>query len=131
MAASSAALEARARIVRAIRDWFEGQGFLEVSTPARVRSPGQEVHLDAIPAGDGHWLVTSPEYHLKRLVAAGMPRIFEVARCWRADETGPHHRTEFTMLEWYRADAPLESLASDCEALVGVAARAAGRDPAA
>jgi lysyl-tRNA synthetase class 2 len=131
VAASRAALEARANIVREIRAWFEGQGFLEVSTPARVRSPGQEVHLDAIPAGDGHWLITSPEYHLKRLVASGLPRIFEIARCWRAEESGPHHRTEFTMLEWYRADEPLEALASDCEALVQIAFRAAGRDPGA
>jgi lysyl-tRNA synthetase class 2 len=131
--ASRATLEARARILRAIRGWFEGHGFLEVSTPARVRSPGQEVHLDAIPAGQGdgepRWLITSPEYHLKRLVASGLPRIFEIARCWRADESGPHHRTEFTMLEWYRADQPLEALAADCEALVHVAFRALGRDP--
>ncbi len=127
MAATRAGLEARARIIAAVRGWFEGEGFLEVSTPARVRSPGQEVHLDAIPAGDGHWLVTSPEYHLKRLVAAGLPRIFELAKCWRADESGPHHRTEFTMLEWYRADAPLAALASDCEALVSVACQAAGQ----
>jgi elongation factor P--(R)-beta-lysine ligase len=131
VAATRAALEARGRIVRAVRAWFEGQGFLEVETPARVRSPGQELHLDAIPAGDGHWLITSPEYHLKKLIAGGLPRIFEIARCWRAEESGAHHRSEFTMLEWYRADAPLEALAADCEALVAVAVRAAGRDPAA
>ena len=133
MPASRAVLEARGRIVRAVRAWFEREGFLEVSTPARVRSPGQEVHLDAIPAGqtdgDPHWLITSPEYHLKRLVADGMSPIFEICRCWRAEEAGPHHRTEFTMVEWYRANAPLEVLAADCEALVGVAFQAAGRDP--
>ena len=133
MAATRALLEARGRIVRAVRGWFESEGFLEVSTPARVRSPGQEVHLDAIPAGqsdgDARWLITSPEYHLKRLVASGLPRIFEICKCWRAEENGPHHRTEFTMVEWYRANAPLELLAADCEALVGVAFQAAGRDP--
>ena len=133
MVASRSALEARGRIVRAVRAWFENEGFLEVSTPARVRSPGQEVHLDALPAGqtngDAHWLITSPEYHLKRLVAEGISPIFEICRCWRAEESGPHHRTEFTMLEWYRADAPLEVLAADCEALLAVAVRAAGRDP--
>jgi lysyl-tRNA synthetase class 2 len=122
-------LEARARIRRAVRDWFDGQGFVEVETPARVRSPGQEVHLDAIPAGDDFWLITSPEYHLKKLVAAGMPRIYELGRCWRADESGPHHATEFTMLEWYRAEAPLARLADDCEVLVRLAFRAAGREP--
>ena len=133
MPASRAVLEARGRIVRAVRAWFEREGFLEVSTPARVRSPGQEVHLDALPAGqsdgEAHWLITSPEYHLKRLVADGLSPIFEICRCWRAEESGPHHRTEFTMVEWYRANAPLEVLAADCEALVGVAFQAAGRDP--
>ncbi len=112
-----------------MRDWFDGQGFLEVETPARVRSPGQEVHLQAVAAGEGHWLITSPEYHLKKLVAAGMPRLYELCRCWRADESGPHHATEFTMLEWYRAEVPLAHLADDCEALVRLAFRAAGREP--
>jgi lysyl-tRNA synthetase class 2 len=135
MPATRATLEARGRIVRAVRGWFEQEGFLEVSTPARVRSPGQEVHLDAIPAGqsggEARWLITSPEYHLKRLVADGLSPIFEICRCWRAEESGPHHRTEFTMVEWYRSHAPLEVLAADCEALLGVAFRAAGRDPVA
>jgi lysyl-tRNA synthetase class 2 len=134
MAASRAALEARAKILRAVRAWFEAEGFLEVETPSRVRSPGQEVHLDAIPAGltgsGARWLVTSPEYHLKRLVAAGLPRVVEIGKCWRADESGPHHATEFTMVEWYRANAPLEALAADCEALIAVALHAAGSDPA-
>src|SRR3954453_15763838 len=129
MAATRALLKARNRIVLAIRAQFDGWGFLEVTTPARVLSPGQEVPLDALPAGDGHWLITSPEYHLKRLVASGLPRIFEICKCWRADESGPHHRTQFTMLEWYRAGSPLEVLAADCEALVAIAIRAAKRDP--
>ena len=131
MVAARETLEARARILRAVRGWFERQGFVEVDTPARVRSPGQEVHLDAVPAGEGHWLITSPEYHMKRLVAAGLPRIVQVAKCWRADEWGPHHRGEFTMVEWYRANEPLETLADDCEALLRVAAVAGGRDGAA
>jgi lysyl-tRNA synthetase class 2 len=131
MPAARETLEARARILRAVRAWFEEQGFLEVETPARVRSPGQEVHIDAVPAGAGHWLITSPEYHMKRLVAAGLPRIVQIGKCWRANESGPHHLGEFTMVEWYRAQAPLPALADDCEALLRVAATAAGRDPAA
>jgi len=131
MAASRETVEARARILRAVRAWFEAQGFLEVETPARVRSPGQEVHLDAVPSGSGHWLITSPEYHMKRLVAAGLPRIVQIGKCWRANESGPHHLGEFTMIEWYRAHERLEALADDCEALLRVAATAAGRDPGA
>jgi len=119
------ALEARARIRSALRRWFDAQGFLEVETPARVVSPGQEVHLDAIPSGD-RWLITSPEYAMKRLVGAGYERIVSMGKCWRAEERGPHHEPEFTMIEWYRAHAPLARIADDCETLVRLAAEAAG-----
>jgi len=129
-ASRNAGLEARAKVRRAVRSWFEGQGFVEVETPARVPSPGQEVHLEAIPAGNGRYLITSPEYHMKRLVAAGLPRIVQICRCWRTGEQGSHHQPEFTMIEWYRAGASLEEIARDCEALVEVAARAVGRWPA-
>jgi lysyl-tRNA synthetase class 2 len=124
-----AALEARSRIVRAARAWFEAEAFLEVETPARVRAPGQEIHLDAIAAGTGaggttRWLVTSPEYHMKRLLGAGYERIAQIGKAWRAGEVGPHHQPEFLIAEWYRAEAPLSRIADDCEALVHVAARA-------
>ena len=123
------ALEARAAILRAVRGWFNDHFFLEVETPARVPAPGQEVHLEAIEAtepGRGRrWLVTSPEYHMKRLVAAGFPRIVQIGKAWRGDERGPHHQPEFTIIEWYRAGATLEQIAADCEALVRVAAAAA------
>ena len=120
------ALEARARVRAALRRWFDEQGFLEVETPARVVAPGQEVHLDALPSGD-RWLITSPEYAMKRLVAAGYERIVSIGKCWRAEERGPHHEPEFTMIEWYRARAPLDHIAADCEALLRLAAGAAGQ----
>ena len=115
-------------MLRAVRAHFDQQGFLEVETPLRVPSPGQEVHLDAVATEGGRYLITSPEYHMKRLVAAGLPRIVQIGKCWRANESGPHHRGEFTMVEWYRANEPLEALADDCEALLRVAAMAARRD---
>jgi len=110
--------------MRALRGYFAAQGFLEVETPARVFSPGQEVHLEAIPAGHGRHLITSPEYHMKRLVAAGYERIVQVCRCFRAEEAGPFHQPEFTMIEWYRAQGSMEDLMADCEAVIEAAARA-------
>jgi lysyl-tRNA synthetase class 2 len=115
-----------------VRAWFDRQGFLEVETPARVPAPGQEVHLDAIAApdgADGRFLITSPEYHMKRLCGAGYGRIYQLGRAFRAGERGPHHQPEFTMLEWYRAGAELEAVARDCEELLTAAARAVGREP--
>lgn len=133
------ALVARAAVLRAVREYFAGQGFLEVETPARVRSPGQEIHLDAIVAGEGpradpnrtRFLITSPEYHMKRLVASGLPRIVQFCRCFRAEEAGPFHQPEFTMVEWYRAGASMNELVRDCEAIIEAAGRAAGSWPTA
>jgi lysyl-tRNA synthetase class 2 len=123
------ALAARARVLQAVRSFFVGQGFLEVETPARVHSPGQEIHLEAIATAGGRFLVTSPEYHMKRLVAAFRQPIFQVARVFRAGELGAHHQPEFTLLEWYRPEEALPAIARDCEEVVRVAARAVGRFP--
>jgi lysyl-tRNA synthetase class 2 len=117
-------LEARARLLAALRGFFAERGFLEVDTPLMVPSPGLEVHLRAVPAGAGQWLITSPEYQMKRLLAAGLERIYTVCKCFRADEEGHQHSTEFTMLEWYRAWAGWEDILSDTEALVAAAAAA-------
>jgi len=128
-------LVVRAAILRAVRAYFEGQGFVEVETPSRVYAPGQEIHLDAIPAGRDRrgerFLITSPEYHMKRLVASGLPRIVQFCRCFRAEEAGPFHQPEFTMIEWYRANGTMGELMQDCEALVEAAARVAGTWPCA
>jgi lysyl-tRNA synthetase class 2 len=123
------ALLARAAVLRAIRGYFEQEGFVEVETPMRVLSPGQEVHLDAIPAADGRFLITSPEYHMKRLLAGGLPRIVQIGRCFRAEEDGPFHQPEFTMIEWYRAWGSMADLMRDCEQVIEAAGRAAGGWP--
>ena len=123
----------RAAITRAIRAWFEAHAFVEVETPGLQASPGNEAHLHAFetlglgPAGERTplYLRTSPEFAAKKLLAAGEPRFFELARVWRNRERGPLHHPEFTMLEWYRADEPYETLMTDCASLLAVAAEAA------
>ena len=122
-------LKARARALATVREFFAARGFLEVETPLLVRSPGLEIHLEAVAAGDG-WLITSPEYQMKRLLAAGFERIYQVCKCFRANERGAHHASEFTMIEWYRADN-LDAIIADTEQLVhavcGDTARIGGR----
>ena len=113
----------------ALRQWFAAHGYLEVHTPCRVPSPAMEEHLFALKA-DGRFLRTSPEFALKKVVAAGLPRIYEIGPCWRDRESGPWHGSEFTMLEWYRAGASLHDLMDEVESLVTHCAKALGRpDP--
>jgi len=121
----------RARVLRELRAFFERRGFIEIETPLLVPSPGLEIHLDAVRAGDGY-LITSPEYQMKRLLAGGLERIFQVCKCFRANERGAHHSSEFTMVEWYRAYESLDAIADDVEQLVqaacGATARVGGRE---
>jgi len=108
------------------RRFFGKAGFVEVSTPTIVTCPAAEARLHAIPAGE-RYLRTSPEIHLKRLLADGMERIFEIGPAFRQEEVGVRHLEEFTILEWYRAFAPLGQIIKDCEALVAGACRTLGR----
>lgn len=127
-------LLARNRITKAFRAWFETQGFEEVETAALQVSPGAEAHLHAFAtealnaAGEGTplYLHTSPEFACKKLLAAGETKIFSLGKVWRNRERGPLHHPEFTMLEWYRAEAPYETLMDDCAALLALAAETAG-----
>ncbi len=112
-----ARLQARARALGAVRAYFARERFLEVETPLRVPAPGVDLHLDAIPAHGGY-LITSPELHMKRLLSAGFPRVFQLARASRRDELGLLHEPEFSMLEWYRAFAGLEEVLLDTEHLL-------------
>ncbi|MGB3271836.1 MAG: EF-P lysine aminoacylase EpmA [Xanthobacteraceae bacterium] len=127
-------LAARSRITRALRGWFEAEGFVEVETAALAVSPGNETHLHApmamLATPDGtrlsRYLRTSPEFACKKLLAAGETRIVEFARVFRDRERGDRHLPEFTMLEWYRAGEPYEAVIADCLNVIAQAAEAAG-----
>jgi lysyl-tRNA synthetase class 2 len=111
------ALEQRARIVQAIRLFFIDRGFLEVETPHRIPAPAPESHIDAVSSG-AWFLHPSPEICMKRLLAAGYGKIFQVSRCWREGERGRQHVPEFTLLEWYRTNDDYRALMEDCEMLI-------------
>lgn len=110
-------LAARSRALAAIRAVFAADDFVEVETPVRVPSPGLDLHVDALSAHDG-FLVTSPEFAMKRLLTGGVPRLYQLARCTRAGELGPWHEPEFTLLEWYRAFATMNDVMVDTERVV-------------
>ncbi|MBI3453193.1 MAG: EF-P lysine aminoacylase GenX [Rhodospirillales bacterium] len=131
-----ARLEARARIVAATRTFFAGRDFIEVETPALQVSPGMEPHLRAFRtelhapgAGSApRYLHTSPEFAMKKLLVAGLPRIWQMARVFRDGERSATHHPEFAMLEWYRAGAGYEALIDDCAGLLRAALAAAGTE---
>jgi len=127
-------LMARAAITKALRAWFDEQGFAEVETGILQVSPGNETHLHAprteLTTSGGErltrYLRTSPEFAAKKLLAAGEEKIFEFARVFRDRERGDLHLPEFTMLEWYRADAPYDAVMADTVVIAAHAARATG-----
>jgi elongation factor P--(R)-beta-lysine ligase len=127
-------LQARAAITKAVRAWFDEQGFAEVETSILQVSPGNETHLHAprteLVSGDGarttRYLRTSPEFAAKKLLAAGETRIFELARVFRDRERGDLHLPEFTMLEWYRANASYDAIMADTIVVIAHAAQATG-----
>jgi lysyl-tRNA synthetase class 2 len=127
-------LLARGAVTRAVRAWFDEQGFIEVETGILQVSPGNETHLHAPrtelrdSAGQRltRYLRTSPEFAAKKLLAAGEEKIFELARVFRDRERGDLHLPEFTMLEWYRASEPYEAVMADSIVVIAHAAQAAG-----
>lgn len=110
-------LRFRHRILRRVREFFDGRGYFEVETPLLVPSPGVETHLQAL-AADGGYLSPSPEFQMKRLLAGGTGSIYQICRAFRGDECGPRHNPEFTMLEWYAVGADSEMLRREMEELV-------------
>jgi lysyl-tRNA synthetase class 2 len=119
------ALVARARIIAEIRRFFCEEGYLEVETPLRIPAPAPESFIDPLPSADW-FLQTSPEICMKRLLAAGYGRIFQICHCWRAGERGRLHLPEFTMLEWYRTETGYFGLMDECEALISSVTAAIG-----
>jgi len=105
-------LAARAQIIQKIREFFSSRGYLEVDTPVLIPAPAPESHINAVEAGD-LYLQTSPELCMKRLLAAGYSKIFQICHCWRNGERGSRHLPEFTMLEWYRSDSNYNDLMTE------------------
>ncbi|MGZ3408138.1 MAG: amino acid--tRNA ligase-related protein, partial [Polyangia bacterium] len=114
-------LRERSILNRTIRAFFDAREFIEIEAPILVPSPGLELHLDAfaVPNDEvARYLITSPEYQMKRLLAGGMERIYSLGKVFRRKEAGAHHNPEFTMLEWYRAGAGWQAIADDFEGLM-------------
>ena len=124
-------LAARAKIVSAIRRFFDNRGFVEVETAVRIPAPAPEEHIDcpivlarsSSVAGepakeDITYLRASPELQMKKLLAEGMDRIYQIGPCFREGEKGSRHNPEFTMLEWYRRKAGYLDIKSDLEELI-------------
>jgi len=130
----------RARLNAAARAALGGMGYEEVETPCLVPAPGMEPHIDAFratfrPEGGGPerplWLHTSPEYAMKRLLADGMERVFQLSRVFRNGEISRTHNPEFTMLELYRAGTDYRGIMADTERTLAACARALAGDGAA
>jgi lysyl-tRNA synthetase class 2 len=111
----------RAALIKGIRSFFDRQGFLEVDTPILVRCPGMEPQITAFETtfeAQTRYLHTSPEYAMKRLLAAGYTKIFQLCKTFRDEPIGKMHNPEFTMLEWYRAGADYTDIMHDTEHLI-------------
>lgn len=124
----AAILRLRHDLFACIRNFFAERGYLEVQTPTRIAAPALEDHIDAIPA-DGRFLRTSPELHMKRLLAGGCDQLYQLGPCFRRGENGSRHLSEFTMLEWYRIGATAADLQTETAELLRAVADHAGASP--
>jgi lysyl-tRNA synthetase class 2 len=113
----------RADSLRCVRRYFELEGFVEIDSPVLSGETGSEVHVEPLRSAE-RYLLSSPELPMKRLLVRGLPRIFQLARCFRAGESGPWHAPEFLMLEWYRAFAGSAEVQADTERLIAELVRA-------
>jgi lysyl-tRNA synthetase class 2 len=112
-------LRLRAELLSAARTFFRDRNVVEVETPLLCAHPVTDPCVDSIPVeilGTLNWLRTSPEYHMKRLLAAGADDIYQIGKAFRAGERGTRHQPEFTMIEWYRHDFSLDDMVAEtCE----------------
>lgn len=113
----------RQSLMNRVRNFFTSRNSLEVETPTLSNAGGTDPQLDYFQVGvEGEpprFMMTSPEFHMKRLLAAGFGDIFQITKSFRKDEFGSHHNNEFSMVEWYRVGWPQEKLMDEVEALVG------------
>ena len=116
--AAPAQLKARARLLQDIRDYFSQHGVMEVETPLLSMAGNTDPEIESIRTDTGGYLRTSPEFALKRLLAAGSGDIFELGRVFRAGESGRYHNPEFTLLEWYRMGFSYHRLMDELAVLV-------------
>jgi lysyl-tRNA synthetase class 2 len=110
-------LNIRARVIQAVRKFFIEHDYLEIETPIRIPAPAPETHISAVASGDW-FLQTSPELCMKRLLASGYRRIFQICKCFRQGERGRFHLPEMTLLEWYRTDSNYQDIMNECEDLI-------------
>ena len=135
-AARRVRLDQRGRILGAVRSFFAAYGYVEVDTPALQVSPGLEPHLRAFKTllhdphdrTAGRYLHTSPEFAMKKLLVAGMPRIWQLVHVFRDGERSVTHHPEFAMLEWYRVGATYRDLMDECSAMLGTCQHAVGAE---
>lgn len=122
-------LELRCQVLQSIRAYFLQQGFIEVQTPLLCREVAPENNIDPIAVNSKHFLVTSPELYMKRLLACGYEKIFQISPVFRSGERGRLHHPEFTLLEWYRTGVDYTAVQSDCERLIRSVCLETGRWP--
>jgi len=110
-------LRRRAEMIRTIRAFFDERGFIEVMTPVAIDAPAPEPHIDC-PSCGSKFLRASPELQMKKLLASGLDKIYQIGSCFREGELGARHNPEFTMIEWYRRTANYRDILLDIKDLL-------------
>lgn len=120
-------LQQRSRLLQAVRCFFISRGYLEADTPIRLPEPLPEANIKPCPS-KGWFLHASPEQCMKRMLAHGSSKLFQMCHCFRQEEVGRYHRGEFTMLEWYHTGWSYIELMAECEEFIRTLAAATDMD---